>query len=338
MFDYLLSFASDYWQDVNQLFSNSQQRLFWGYWCCALVVAIGWILKTNKISTQAHQPSFGIKTKQIVSRLNLKHFITPSAKADYKLIVINKALFLFVSPYLITKLAIATALFESFHLLSTPLAPYTANIPTGLIIGVFTVWVFIIDDLARFYCHKLMHDIPWLWQFHKTHHSATSLTPLTVLRTHPVEGIIFAIRSALVQGFSLAVFFFCFGDRLDLYTVLNLNILVFLFNIAGANLRHSHISIGYWKWLEKLIISPAQHQIHHSTKVSHFNKNYGAMLAIWDHWAGTLHLSNKNQKLSFGLTEAQASSEHQLSSLYFSPFINIYRSLKKVAKNAVLSR
>jgi len=47
----------------------------------------------------------------------------------------------------------------------------------------------------------------------------------------------------------------------------------------GANLRHSMIPISYGR-LEKLFISPLQHQLHHGKTTS--RKNYGSMLAIWD--------------------------------------------------------
>ena len=60
------------------------------------------------------------------------------------------------------------------------------------------------------------------------------------------------------------------------------NIFIFLFNVFGSNLRHSHIGISYWKWLEFILISPAQHHLHHSVSKEHHDKNFGVSLAIWD--------------------------------------------------------
>jgi sterol desaturase/sphingolipid hydroxylase (fatty acid hydroxylase superfamily) len=329
-----MTFLSQYWADLSQLFSNSQQRLFWGYWCCAIAVAAIFWLKDHYFK-QSTKDTKAIDKLNLVSYLGLKHFISRSAIADYQLIVINKAIFLLLSPYLLTKLVIATAIFEYLHTLTTPLSFYTAATPTWMVVVIFTIWLFLLDDFARFYFHKIMHDIPWLWQFHKVHHSATSLTPLSVLRTHPIEGLIFTLRSAFVQGISISVFIFCFGSRVDLYTLLNLNIFVFVFNVAGSNLRHSHIAISYWSSLEKLIISPAQHHIHHSTNPVHFNKNYGAILAIWDNLANTLCLSKKGQLLHYGLSKNQCKSEHQLLKLYLSPFIHIYQSVAKCLKKRI---
>ena len=105
-----------------------------------------------------------------------------------------------------------------------------------------------------------MHKWPILWAIHKVHHSATFLTPMTVFRTHPLEGVVFSLRSAFTQAISISSFVFLFGPQVDIATILGANIFIFAFNIAGSNLRHSHIDIRYWKWLEYLIISPALHK------------------------------------------------------------------------------
>jgi sterol desaturase/sphingolipid hydroxylase (fatty acid hydroxylase superfamily) len=274
----------------------------------------------------------------LAKTLSLKNWISPSAIADYKIILINKAIFLICIPLLITKIEVATPIFESMHLLFSQ--PNLQNtLPSWFIIGSFTLFILVFDDFARFYLHKLMHEIPWLWQFHKTHHSATVLTPLTVLRTHPVEGIIFALRTAVVQGVSIAIFVYLFADKVDLYTVLKVNVFIFVFNIAGSNLRHSHITIRYWKWLENFLISPAQHQIHHSIKARHFNKNYGAIFAFWDKLFNTHHYSeanfldsdshSANPKPLFGLGDGKNTDTHSIYNLYIVSFINIYNSCKQ---------
>jgi len=317
----MTSFLNEYWSGLSQLFSNSQQRLYFGYLLCAVIIAFIWSLKN------------GLNVKNSLAKATaLQHWLSRSALADYKLIIINKAIFLLMLPLLVTKLSIATAIFELMHQSFSQRSSIENDLPTWAIITAFTLFIFLLDDFARFYLHKLMHEIPWLWEFHKTHHSATSMTPLTVLRTHPVEGIIFALRSALVQGLSIAIFIYFFADKVDLYTVLEVNVLVFAFNVAGANLRHSHVAIYYWRWLEALIISPAQHQIHHSTQPRHFNKNYGAILAIWDKFGSSHCYSEPQHPLQFGLNRKQESSEHNLYALYFAAFSNIVASCKRHCK------
>jgi len=319
----MTSFISEYWSDLSELFSNSQQRLYFGYLLCALIIAFFWLIKSGE----------NVKGS-LAKAAGMRQWLCRSALADYQLIIINKAVFLLLIPLLVTKLSIATAMFELMHQGFSQRSSIDNELPSWLIISAFTLCIFLLDDLARFYLHKLMHEIPWLWEFHKTHHSATAMTPLTVLRTHPVEGLIFALRSAFVQGLCIAVFIYFFADKVDLYTVLEVNVLVFAFNVAGANLRHSHVPIYYWRWLETIIISPAQHQIHHSIQPRHFNKNYGAILAIWDKFCDSHCYSEPQHALQFGLNRKQLRSEHHLYSLYFAAFANIYASCKRYFQRA----
>ena len=49
-----------------------------------------------------------------------------------------------------------------------------------------------------------MHKIPILWEFHKIHHSATSLNPITQYRLHPLELLINTLENiAINQGYEI---------------------------------------------------------------------------------------------------------------------------------------
>mgnify|MGYP000642776840 CR=1 FL=1 len=74
------------------------------------------------------------------------------------------------------------------------------------------------------------------------------------------------------------LFVYLFKNPLGITQILGVNLFVFIFNIAGSNLRHSPVRLGFGK-CEYLFISPAQHQIHHSKK--HFNKNVFFDMAVW---------------------------------------------------------
>ena len=186
-----------------------------------------------------------------------------------------------------------------------------------------------------------MHKWPVLWALHKVHHSAETLNPITVYRTHPLEGILFSLRGAFSQGIVISIFFFTFGDKVDLVTILGVNFLVFFFHVAGSNLRHSHIDIKYWSWLEKFLISPAQHQLHHSLDERHYDKNFGAALAIWDWIFGSLHHSEDIDKLVLGVEDDDL-NPRSVKELYLKPLkeiLNIFseslssfKSLSKIFK------
>lgn len=129
----------------------------------------------------------------------------------------------------------------------------------------FTLSLFVLSDFSRYWLHRLLHTIPWLWAFHKVHHSAKVLTPLTFYRVHPVEFLLFGLRYSLVIGLVSGVFVYLFGAMINIVDILGVNALIFVFSLVGSNLRHSHIDISFGRIIEKFLISPKQHQIHHSS-------------------------------------------------------------------------
>ena len=123
-------------------------------------------------------------------------------------------------------------------------------------------------------------------------------------------------------------FFYFFKTQAIQYEVLSVNILGFLFNLAGGNLRHSHVWLSYGSKLEHLFISPAQHQVHHSADEIHFNKNYGTWLAIWDWAAGSLYVTAQKETLRFGLSKEELNHDpHRVGSILIAP---LWSGLKQI--------
>ena len=58
--------------------------------------------------------------------------------------------------------------------------------------SIITVMLFLAYELGYWFNHWLSHKVPLLWEFHKVHHTAEVLTPLTNFRVHPVYTWIFA--------------------------------------------------------------------------------------------------------------------------------------------------
>ena len=303
IFDSVFSYAIS---DVIATFFDPRKRIFLGYLVCAMVIALFyWVIIRKR--------DFFDSVKSLFSK---KVWMSASAKADYKILIVNKLFMLLVSPILLSQLAMATAIFFLLYDFF-PSRPQLSNSWSVLPVSItFTVFYFLLDDFARFYVHRLMHRWPLLWAFHKVHHSAQRLTPLTVLRTHPVEMVIFSTRSVFVQAISIGVFIFFLGDNADLVTVYGAMMFSFVFNVLGSNLRHSHVAIGYWQGFERWFISPAQHHIHHSIAEKHWDKNYGVALSVWDRLFGSFCYSESNQRLAFGV---KGINKHSLHSIYIEP-------------------
>ena len=305
----------DFFSTITEHFSDPRKRVFLGYIFLSIIIALIWLLAKKKLSLK----------DALRYLFNKSILFSKSSQSDFKLFFFNRIFLMFVSPLLITQLAIATIIYHFLHSISWLEFGMFVQTPKFIIVGAFTTFIFILDDFTKFIIHRWMHKWPILWSLHKVHHSATTLTPLTIYRTHPLEGVVFTIRGSFTQGISISTFVFCFGNNVDLYTVIGVNVFVFCFNVAGSNLRHSHIGIRYWQWLEYIIISPAQHQLHHSIAQRHHDKNFGATLAIWDWAFGSLNHSEDIDDLILGVKEHNISEPHSLHNLYLKPIIEIHK-------------
>lgn len=309
----------DYLTALGDSFVNPQKRVFVGYLLAALAIACAVLAFSAR---DGFRVGLGAGWRRVFDR---RVWWSPSARGDYRLFLANQAVMMAIMPFLVTQVALAALLFEYLHEIASGRPVLWAALPGWGVALLFTATHFILDDATKYLVHRALHRWPVLWAFHKVHHSAETMTPLTVYRTHPVEGILFTLRGIAVQAVGIGVFVFYFGDRVDLVTVLGANLFVFVFNVTGANLRHSHISIGYPRMLERWLISPAQHQLHHSVDPRHYDRNFGMALAIWDRAGGSLHLSEKNTTLRYGLGSELSETAHGIKSLYGAPLLEAAR-------------
>lgn len=228
-----------------------------------------------------------------------KYWWNRSTKNDYLVYLLNSVLkVLFLIPLLDWSFHISRFVTEGLERVHGDFLGWT---PSYLAIAVFTLAAFVWDDFLRFAQHVLMHRVPGLWTIHAVHHSARVLTPITLFRNHPIESAIATVRNSLSLGVAMGLFIFMFEARFSLVTLFGVNALGFLFNLAGANLRHSHIPMSFGPFFEKFLISPKQHQIHHSRAPEHFDRNFGVSLAVWDRLAGTLVMSRDVARIRVGI-------------------------------------
>lgn len=288
-----------------EYFINPNKRVFWVYILSSILIA-GIYFYFNK--------------KQLKVNLSSKLWLHPSAKLDYYYFFIGYFIKVFMLfPIVVSAKTIALfinkQLYLSFDFYENTFFSYEA------VLLMYTICLFVVSDFTRYWTHRFLHTIPFLWEFHKIHHSAKVLTPITFYRVHPIENLLFGLRYSLSIGLVTGVFIYFFGAMIDVYAILGVNVFVFAFSLIGSNLRHSHVAFSYSKFLERFFISPKQHQIHHSKK--HFDKNYGGYLAIWDWAFGTLRFSKDVKVLKFGLRREQMNQYNSIANLIIAPFKNL---------------
>jgi sterol desaturase/sphingolipid hydroxylase (fatty acid hydroxylase superfamily) len=202
--------------------------------------------------------------------------------------------------------------------------PSPSTLPPLVSNGIVTLILFLTYELGYWFNHWLSHRVPLLWEFHKVHHSAEVLTPLTNFRVHPIYAWIFAnilaLSTAIANGFAN----YWFGNTAYQYALADTNIILVFFIHVYVHLQHSHVWITFGQIFGRIFVSPAHHQIHHSKNPDHFNRNYGSCLAVWDWLFGTLYVPGKKpEKLAFGI-EPDHFPAHTITGELIAPFIRAY--------------
>lgn len=306
--------------DAFSPFLQQDSPLYWPFILSTLIVAaVAWRLVLAR--REGHGAAWREFRRRYLSRALWWH---PSARADYRYYFINAIVF---------PLAFGPAVFTGAHLagaIDRLLAPLIGAAPSGTAgLGlrlVYTVMFFIAYDFGRFVAHCTLHDVPVLWEFHKVHHSAEVLTPMTGFRSHPLDLLVMAWGAALATGLATWAFQRLCGATITGYTFLELNVLLWGFGLFG-NLKHWQVPISYGRRLDRWLISPAHHQIHHSAEPRHFGCNRGFEIALWDRLFGTLRLPLPGERFALGLGDGTEASWHRVGRLYFRPFALAARRL-----------
>ncbi len=310
----MIDIIKDFFDVTIGYFFNSNKRIHLLYLLSSLVLAYYVFYTSRK------------KGAFIRYVFNKRVWLSQSARVDYKMFLFNGLVkLLLIAPYVYFGFVIS---FEVNEFLVGRYDYMKNPLPIADTIIIYTIVLTLVSDLVSYLIHLAMHKVPFLWEFHKIHHSATSMNPITQYRLHPIELIINNVQGIFVFGLITGVFNYLSIGQVSKWVFLGANVFSFLFFIWGANLRHSHVKLHYFNFLEYLFISPVQHQIHHSKDPKHWNKNMGSRLAIWDWIFGTLYLSKDVNNLSFGLGKEDSKYISFLQNMV-NPFINNYERIKR---------
>ena len=249
----------------------------------------------------------------------------PSARVDYRYYLLNAVLV----PLALGGVWLHAEGVSSVLAQALGPAPARALDPDYLPVArlAYTLLFFLAYDFGRFVAHCLLHDVPWLWEFHKVHHSAEVLTPLTAARVHPFDLALMAWVPALFTGTLTWAFHRWIDPAIAFYSFLGMHVLLWVFSLVD-NLRHWQVWISYGNTLNHWLISPAHHQLHHSAQAEHWGCNRGFELALWDRLYGTLLVPPDVQpEIRFGLGDSTDGRWRSVTRLYFWPFGLLARRL-----------
>ncbi len=152
--------------------------------------------------------------------------------------------------------------------------------------------LFVLADFIQWNVHRWLHYSPWLWEFHKVHHSVEEMGFAAHLRYHWMETIVYKS----VQYIPLAMI----GFGLDDFFILH------LVTIVIGHLNHANVKITYGP-LKYVLNNPVMHLWHHAKELpegSH-GVNYGISLSLWDYLFGTAYIPNENANEPLGFEQVE---------------------------------
>lgn len=173
--------------------------------------------------------------------------------------------------------------------------------------------LFILEDLAFYFEHRIDHYCRVFWAVHVTHHSSEEYNLTT------------GFRSSVLQP----VYRFIYFIPICLLGFHPLNI-VFMYSITQTYgiLVHTQYINKMPRWFESVFVSPSHHRVHHASNVLYLDKNMGMCLIIWDKLFGTFQKEMENEPVKYGLTKPVEGIHHP-AKIIFHEWQAIGRDLKK---------
>ena len=169
------------------------------------------------------------------------------------------------------------------------LEPYQLlTLPSGWLTVILT---FLVADLAYYWFHRLSHELPLLWTVHHTHHSSGWMNLTTAVRLNWLGNFVSPL-------FFLPFVLLGFDPEL-LVASLALGLFYQFF-------LHTEL-VGRLGGLEGMLLNtPSAHRVHHGSNERYIDKNYGAVLILWDRLFGTY--APETERVRYGVTTGAVGS------------------------------
>lgn len=146
---------------------------------------------------------------------------------------------------------------------------------------------FIALDFAGYWVHRIAHEVNFFWNNHIIHHSSEEFNLACALRQS--VSVIFKIFALFLIPAAV------FGVPEQVIAIVAP---LHLFAQFWYHTQH----INKMGFLEKIIVTPSHHRVHHAINPEYLDKNYGQIFIFWDKWFGTYQPELPNVTAVYGVT------------------------------------
>ena len=171
-----------------------------------------------------------------------------------------------------------------------------------------TIFAVALLDYTLYVWHVLTHRVPFLWRFHVVHHIDLDLDASTAVRFYFAEMTIsVAWRAAQILLIGVSPTSFAAWQ-------------MFLF--PSILFHHSNVKlpVDLERKLNRFIVTPRLHGIHHSTVQNETDSNWSSGLTVWDYLHGTLKTDVPQERIIIGVPAYQNPSDVTLPKILPLPF------------------
>ncbi len=166
-------------------------------------------------------------------------------------------------------------------------------------------------DVWSYWWHRINHRIPFLWRFHRMHHSDLAMDVSTATRFHPGEIFLSSMIRLLVIPL----------------VGMPATALVVYDGVQLANTQFHHANIGLFQWLDRavsyILVSPNMHKVHHSPLREETDSNYSSVLSVWDRIFGSYRELAADREVRFGLDELHEPETQSFGGLLRTPLFRL---------------
>ncbi len=151
--------------------------------------------------------------------------------------------------------------------------------------------VFVVKDFAGYWIHRFEHMVNYFWNRHMIHHSSEEYN------------LACALRQSISQIFSLTIFILfplaLLGVPTEVFAIVAP---IHLFAQFWYHTQHIH-RMGV---LEKIIVTPSHHRVHHAINEIYLDRNFSQIFIVWDKWFGTFQEELEEEVPVYGVKKAVA--------------------------------
>jgi sterol desaturase/sphingolipid hydroxylase (fatty acid hydroxylase superfamily) len=166
----------------------------------------------------------------------------------------------------------------------------------------------VVFDFWDYWMHRANHCIPFLWRFHKAHHSDMELDVTTSARFH--------LGELLISNGAKCLMILAWGPTLR--GLVSFDILL----TFSSQFHHGNLKLPdrLQDPLERVIVTPRMHRCHHALHPECFNTNFATILSCWDRIGRSYHRAGERRQLEpIGLHAPRGEETMQLSPFFLTP-------------------